>query len=153
MKAARKLAVAACGIAGLWSAVPLLAQSPDSFADPRDKAIPEPVTAKLEVDWSGRSWWWALGECAAWHRGLRGKNLLHEDKSEPDERMMDFINPMLERLTKDRAIPMDQAMTYSRDAMDRSMMKRVDTLSSFGLGDIWDPACDGLLAAYKKAKI
>lgn len=137
--------VLAATLAGIVA--PVLAKPPSAYTDPKDRLVPANVIPGWGF-WNDRPWWWALGECAAWHRTVKTMSTTKQ----PDDRMMDFVMPMIEQLQKDRGMTMDAAMPYTRDAMQDSMNERVSVMSSTMGASVMDARCDALLAAYKKLK-
>ncbi|MBO9576278.1 MAG: hypothetical protein J7494_11110 [Sphingobium sp.] len=127
--------------------MPAFAKPPSAYTDPKDRLMPDNAIPGWGF-WNGRPWWWALGECAAWHRTVKTMNTTKQ----PDDRMMDFVMPMIERLQADRSMTMEQAMPYTRDAMNDSMNERVTLMSTTVGAAMVDTKCDALLAAYKKVK-
>lgn len=129
------------------ASAPALAQPPSSYVDAKDRMLPEGTVPQWGF-WNGRPWWWALGECAAWHRTVKTMNTTKQ----PDDRMMDFVSPMLDQIQKDRGIKMDEAMVLTRRAMDNTMNERVSVINTTMGAAMLDSKCDALLAAYKKLK-
>ncbi len=146
----RKMLAIAAGVTML--AQPVAAQTPTDFLDAKDKMVPKTVSDQTGMG-EGRAWWWAMGECGAWHRKVRAwaKNG-GELVDAPDDKMMTFVLPMIDRLVADRGMKFDEAMRYSRNAMDVSMVPRVSMLAVPGTADAWDKNCDALLVAYNKQK-